>query len=68
LEEKRIFVAQVKKVENVYKVAQLTGVNESNLRRWSKEFDEDPLNFGKDLRTLNSGKRITHPLLEQQLL
>lgn len=66
--EKRDLIAlSESKGQNTEKIARLKGVAATNIRRWKKELQKTPLDFGKDLRLGKSGRKIKHPELDEHL-
>src|SRR5262249_52482346 len=68
VDEKRDLLKKVSITNNIYQVAKGAGVDESNLKRWAKQLAKDPTNFGKNLRSVKSGKRTKQPLMEEELV
>jgi hypothetical protein len=57
-EQKRIGLEKVLEFKSYYKASQITGIPETNLRRWDEELKKDPENFGIDKRAGNVGRKV----------
>ena len=52
---------------NPNSVANVKSIGATNLKRWKKEFDKKPSDFGKDLRREVNGRKVKHPELDEHL-
>jgi len=67
-DEKRSFIALAKSPnQNPENTAKLKGIGPTNIRRWSKEFDNNVMDFGRDLRAGKSGRQVKHPQLDEYI-
>lgn len=66
-EKRELLILAAKPGQNMGQIGKLKGVGATNLRRWKEEFEKDPLNFGKDNRPKNAGRKVKHPDLDDHI-
>lgn len=67
--KKRNFVALADNpTQNNHQISKLKGVGRTNLLKWEAEFKNNAQDFGKDLRSVNSGRKVKYPKLDKHIL
>jgi len=67
-DEKRTFIIQSQLPNQTPEsIAKLKGIGPTNIRRWSKQLDNNVEDFGKDMRSKKSGRKVKHLQLDDHI-
>ena len=67
-DEKRSFIVQAKSPNQTPEgTAKLKEIGPTNIQRWSKQFENSAVDFGKDMRQEKSGRKVKYPQLDEHI-